>query len=301
MNYNKEVRKSVNRLNENFKNTFGPNLYMDGSFDIKFDGSLDTDEDKIAKVFDTMLKMTAYNDLYSKYALMQKCNTLSEFDSEIFEMLKNISSFDEFNDKISSSTELFSLAMKEMIEFYNSSVFHKILRRKSLNENDIDNIKRINTLFDYDLESYNKDVDAEYIGKKVLSCMNSKYSILDLLNESAIFLHTLLLVDKKSAEKIILEMIKNSVLVVNYMEKTNEFYKDEFLAMGVECDNYDLGYIKKYLENHDINKLPYDLIYQINVNNVIFNISKNEICNISVSEDKGKILDSVKKYELKDK
>lgn len=301
MNYNKEVRKSVNRLNENFKNTFGPNLYMDGSFDIKFDGSLDTDEDKIAKVFDTMLKMTAYNDLYSKYALMQKCNTLSEFDSEVFEMLKNISSFDEFNDKISSSTELFSLAMKEMIEFYNSSVFHKILRRKSLNENDIDNIKRINTLFDYDLESYNKDVDAEYIGKKVLSCMNSKYSILDLLNESAIFLHTLLLVDKKSAEKIILEMIKNSVLVVNYMEKTNDLYKDEFLAMGVECDNYDLGYIKKYLENHDINKLPYDLIYQINVNNVIFNISKNEICNISVSDDKEKILDSVKKYELKDK
>ena len=301
MNYNKKVRESINRLNENFKNTFGPNLYMDGSFDIKFDGSLDTDEDKIAKVFDTMLKMTAYNDLYSKYALMQKCNTLSEFDSEVFEMLKNISSFDEFNDKISSSTELFSLAMKEMIEFYNSSVFHKILRRKSLNENDIDNIKRINTLFDSDLESYNKDVDAEYIGKNVLSCMNSKYSILDLLNESAIFLHTLLLVDKKSAEKIILEMIKNSVLVVNYMEKTNDLYKDEFLAMGVECDNYDLGYIKKYLENHDINKLPYDLIYQINVNNVIFNISKNEICNISVSEDKGKILDSVKKYELKDK
>lgn len=88
MNYNKEVRKSINRLNENFKNTFGPNLYMDGSFDIKFNGSLDTDEDKIAKVFDTMLKMTAYNDLYSKYALMQECNTLSEFDSEVFEMLK---------------------------------------------------------------------------------------------------------------------------------------------------------------------------------------------------------------------
>lgn len=193
------------------------------------------------------------------------------------------------------------LAMKEMIEFNKSSAFHKILRRKCLSENDIDNIKRINTLFDSDLESYNKDVDAKYIGKKVLSCMNSRYPIVDLLNESAIFLHTLLLVDKKSAEKIILEMIKNSVLVVNYMEKTNEFYKDEFLAMGVECDNYDLGYIKKYLENHDINKLPYDLIYQINANNVIFNILKNEICNISVSEDKGKILDSVKKYELKDK
>ena len=30
--------------------------------------------------------------------------------------------------------------MKEMIEFYNSSVFHKILRRKCLNENDIDDI-----------------------------------------------------------------------------------------------------------------------------------------------------------------
>lgn len=301
MNYNKEMRKSINRLNENLKNNFVPNLYKDGAFCIKAKGSLDTDKGKMAKVFDTMFKITAYNDLYSKYALMEKCNTLSDFDGEVFEMLKNISSFDEFNDKISSSKELFSLAMKEMIEFNKSSAFHKILRRKCLSENDIDNIKRINTLFDSDLESYNKDVDAKYIGKKVLSCMNSKYSIVDLLSESAIFLHTLLLVDKKSAEKIILEMIKNSVLVVNYMEKKNEFYKDEFLAMGVECDNYDLGYIKKYLENHDINKLPYDLIYQINANNVIFNILKNEICNISVSEDKGKILDSVKKYELKDK
>lgn len=56
MNYNKEVRKSINRLNENFKNTFGPNLYMDGSFDINFDGSLDTDEDKIAKVLIQCLK-----------------------------------------------------------------------------------------------------------------------------------------------------------------------------------------------------------------------------------------------------
>ena len=248
-----------------------------------------------------MLKMTAYNDLYSKYALMQKCNTLSEFDSEVFEMLKNISSFDEFNDKISSSTELFSLAMKEMIEFYNSSGFHKILRRKCLNENDIDNIKRINTLFDSDLESYNKDVDAEYIGKKVSSCMNSKYSVEDLLDESAIFLHTFLLLDKKSAEKILLEMIKNNVLIINYMEKMNELYNDELLTVEVESDNYNLEYVKKYLENHDIDKLPYDLIYQINANNVIFYKLNSENYNISVSDDKEKILDSVKKYELKDK
>lgn len=203
MNYNKEMRKSINRLNENLKNNFVPNLYKDGAFCIKAKGSLDTDKGKMAKVFDTMFKITAYNDLYSKYALMEKCNTLSDFDGEVFEMLKNISSFDEFNDKISSSKELFSLAMKEMIEFNKSSAFHKILRRKCLSENDIDNIKRINTLFDSDLESYNKDVDAKYIGKKVLSCMNSRYPIVDLLNESAIFLHTLLLVDKKSAEKII--------------------------------------------------------------------------------------------------
>lgn len=301
MNYNKKVRENVNRLNENLKNTFGPNLYKDGAFCIKAKGSFDTDGCKMAKVFDTMLKMTAYNDLYSKYALMQKCNTLSEFDNEVFEMLKNISSFDEFNDKLSSSTELFSLAMKEMIEFYNSSIFHKILRRKCLSENDIVNIKRINTLFDSDLESYNKDVDAGYIGRKVSSCMNLKYSIIDLLDESAIFLHTLLLIDKNSAEKIILEMIKNNVLAVNYMEKSNEFYKDEFLAMGLECDNYNLGYIKKYLENHDVAKLPYDLIYQLNANNVIFYKLNNIICNVSVSEDKEKILDSVKKYELKDK
>ena len=59
--------------------------------------------------------------------------------------------------------------------------------------------------------------------------------------------------------------------------------------------------IKKYLENHDIDKLPYDLIYQINANNVIFYRLNSEIYNISVSDDKEKILGSVKKYELKDK
>lgn len=56
MNYNKKVRESVNRLNENLKNTFGPNLYMDGSFDIKFDGSLDTDEGKWLKSLIQCLK-----------------------------------------------------------------------------------------------------------------------------------------------------------------------------------------------------------------------------------------------------
>ena len=49
MNYNKEMRKSINRLNENLKNNFGPNLYKDGAFCIKAKGSLDTDEGKIAK------------------------------------------------------------------------------------------------------------------------------------------------------------------------------------------------------------------------------------------------------------
>lgn len=55
------------------------------------------------------------------------------------------------------------------------------------------------------------------------------------------------------------------------------------------------------MKNHDIDKLPYDLIYQINANNVIFYKLNSEIYNISVSDDKEKILDSVKKYELKDK
>ena len=185
------------------------------------------------------------------------------------------------------------------IEYDNN--YNQFVLRKCLNENDIDNIKRINTLFDSDLESYNKDVDAEYIGKKVSSCMNSKYSVEDLLDESAIFLHTFLLLDKKSAEKILLEMIKNNVLIINYMEKMNELYNDKLLTVEVESDNYNLEYVKKYLENHDIDKLPYDLIYQINANNVIFYKLNSEIYNISVSDDKEKMLDSVKKYELKDK
>lgn len=57
MNYNKEMRKSINRLNENLKNNFGPNLYKDGAFCIKAKGSLDTDKVKLLKSLIQCLKL----------------------------------------------------------------------------------------------------------------------------------------------------------------------------------------------------------------------------------------------------
>lgn len=39
-------------------------------------------------------------------------------------------------------------------------------------------------------------------------------------------------------------MIKNNVLIINYMEKMNELYNDELLTVEVESDNYNLEYVK---------------------------------------------------------
>ena len=41
-------------------------------------------------------------------------------------------------------------------------------------------------------------------------------------------------------------MIKNNVLIINYMEKMNELYNDELLTVEVESDNYNLEYQKKF-------------------------------------------------------
>lgn len=294
MNYNREIRKIIN---DKFKEYMTYGVFEENLFK---DNIPAQDKEKMLEIFDTMLKMTSYSDLYSKFALMQKCNTLTEFDNELFEVLKDISSYEELDEKFYSSKELFSLAINEMINFYNSSAFHKILRMKCLDEKAVLNIKKINTLFNYDLQSYDKDVDAKYMAKKVILSTNLEYSFSDLALESAIFLHTLLIVDNKSAQKILLELIKNNIMVVAYEEKINQIKPNKEIEEKIESDNYNLKYIEKYLNYKKISKLPFDLIIEMVFGNILFYKLECDISKLNVTKDKEKMLEYVNKYKIKD-
>ena len=294
MNYNREIRKIIN---DKFKGYMTYGFFEENLLN---DNIPEQDREKMMKIFDTTLKMTSYSDLYSKLALMQKCNTLTESDNELFEELKDISSFEELDEKFYSSKKLFSISIGEMIDFYGSSAFHKILRMKCLDEKDVANIKKINTLFDYDLESYNKDVDAKYMAKKVILNRNLEYSFSDLTLESAIFLHTLLLVDNKNAQKLLLELIKNNIMVVGYEEEINQIKQNKEIEEKIESDNYSLKYVEEYLNHNEISKLPFDLIAEMVFGNILFYQLKFDDSKLNVTKEKEKMLKYVNNYKIKD-
>lgn len=294
MNYNRKIRKIIN---DKFKEYM---IYGEFEENLLNDNIPEQDKEKMMKIFNTTLKMTSYSDLYSKLALMQKCNTLTESDNELFEAIKDISSFEEFDEKFCSSKELFFIAIREMLDFYDSSAFHKILRMKCLDEKDILHIKKVNTLFDYDLESYNKDVDAKYMAKKVILNRNLEYSFSDLILESTIFLHTLLLVDNKNAQKLLLELIKNNIMVVGYEEEINQIMPNMEIEEKIESDNYNLKYVEKYLNHNEISKLPFDLIFEMVFGNILFYQLKFDDSKLNVTKEKEKMLEYVNEYKIKD-
>lgn len=298
VNYNKEVRKCINNLNNNLIKNVGISLISDDV--IIENDNLYNESNKMDRVFSTIFKMTAYSDLYSKLALMQKCNKLSDEEFEIFELLKCVSSFDELLDLFKSSPILFSMAIKSMLEFYNSSFYHKILRIKNLNEKDINNIKRINTIFDSDLENYDIDIDADYISKKILKNLGPKHSFDELITDVTIFLHSLLLVDKNSAEKIVLQLIKNNILLINYMQELDEFNPEFDLKDSLEYDEENLKNIKNLLYKNNLDKISFDMIYNLLYNNLIYFQSSYDVNNVELSYENEELLEKIMKFELKD-
>ena len=166
-NYNKKFRQSVNKINgvaeKKIRFTSSDNFIIIPKFDVS---------NEYFKVINKVQKMVCYSDLYTWLAFNKKCNTY--INETNFEILKSINSFDEWEHIFDQSMELYCETMKQVLNFCNSSAFHKILRIKCLSEDDIDQIEKISTIFYHDLEEYTVNVDVDYINDKIVKIMNSK-------------------------------------------------------------------------------------------------------------------------------
>ncbi len=229
-NYNREIRKIL--------------------FDRNIKGNISEDIDikKAYEVIRTMIYMTSYSDLYSYFRYWKKTNKLFPPELRDFNELKEINSYDELEKFYENNTDMFNLALYASKTFYDSSAYYKILNVKSLDEDDIKHICKINTLFNQDIDNYNIDVDADYIIDKIIKC-NRKIGEEKLLSDSSEFILSLLKVDKINAKKILLELILMDIKSINWEQSLTSKNKNiNSSAYSEMLDVYRTCDLKSYLE-----------------------------------------------------
>lgn len=298
INYNKEVRKKINELNENVEKVTGMTL---DEYCLYFGNLIfKIDDDDYNNVFSKCLKMTAYTDLYTSYALKEKCRSLSAEEQEFFEFMKNLSSFDEVDEYFNLSSLFFSVALNELLNFSKSSVYSKILKFKCLDSIDIYNLTQINTFFYQDLENYIVNTDIKYILNKTKSSMNSAddFEKRDyILSETANYIYKLFLIDRVEAEKIILELIKNRIYLTNYLESLNDPYYDKI----IKFHNVEFEYYKEIINNKKISEIQFSQIKKLIFDNYFYSNYKEEIDLAKLTLENESMIDNIKKYELQNK
>ncbi len=289
-NYNKKFRQSVNKINgvaeKKIRFTSSDNFIIIPKFDVS---------NEYFKVINKVQKMVCYSDLYTWLAFNKKCNTY--INETNFEILKSINSFDEWEHIFDQSMELYCETMKQVLNFCNSSAFHKILRIKCLSEDDIDQIEKISTIFYQDLEEYTVNVDVDYITDKIVKIMNSKNHTKDqILNESTEFISIIGKIDKILYKKIMLELLKRDILVSNYVQiYENNGLSENLRGILAKLQLYENSDITKYVD-----EIKFHHLKSLLNSSIFYEENKEEIDAKVILKENTKILEKIK-GELKDK
>lgn len=289
-NYNKKFRQSVNKINgvaeKKIRFTSSDNFIIIPKFDVS---------NEYFKVINKVQKMVCYSDLYTWLAFNKKCNTY--INETNFEILKSINSFDEWEHIFDQSMELYCETMKQVLNFCNSSAFHKILRIKCLSEDDIDQIEKISTIFYQDLEEYTVNVDVDYITDKIVKIMNSKNHTKDqILNESTEFISIIGKIDKILYKNIMLELLKRDILVSNYVQiYENNGLSENLRGILAKLQLYENSDITKYVD-----EIKFHHLKSLLNSSIFYEENKEEIDAKVILKENTKILEKIK-GELKDK
>ena len=193
--------------------------------------------------------------------------------------------------------ELYCETMKQVLNFCNSSAFHKILRIKCLSEDDIDQIEKISTIFYQDLEEYTVNVDVDYITDKIVKIMNSKNHTKDqILNESTEFISIIGKIDKRLYKKIMLELLKRDILVSNYVQiYENNGLSENLRGILAKLQLYENSDITKYVD-----EIKFQHLKSLLNSSIFYEENKEEIDAKVILKENTKILEKIK-GELKDK
>lgn len=299
-NYNKKFRQSIYKIDKVIKEKLGFSIHDNSIIFVPETQVFSEYSKREMNIIDSIKKMVCYSDLYTSLALNEKCKAITFDDEKIFEMVKNVKSFNEWESIYDQSLELREKSINQILNFYNSSAFHKILRIKCLSEDDINQIQKINTMFDQDLEEYKVNVDVDYIINKILKMINSGYTEHQILNESTEFISIIGKVDKKLYKKIILELIKRDIKVSNYVQiyEYNKLNKDMLENLkGI------LTKLQIYKENdieNCIKKMKFQHIKLLLNSSIFYQKHTREIDEKNILEENLKILEKIKKEEKKD-
>lgn len=296
-NYNKKIRQSIDNIDKIIKKKFDLSIYDNSIIFIPKIQAFSEYSKREKYVIDSIKKMVCYSDLYTWFNFNKKCNAITYNDEEKFEMLKNINSFKEWEHIFDQSMELYCETIKQVLNFCNSTIFHKILRIKSLSEDDIYKIEKINTIFYQDLEEYTVNVDVDYIIDKIVKMINSEHNTKDqILNEATEFISVIGKIDKILYKKIMLELLKRDILVSNFVQiYENNVLSENIKGILAKLQLYENSDIKKYVD-----KIKFQHLKCLLYSSIFYGENKEEIDATFILKENTKILEKIK-VELKDK
>lgn len=290
MNINKKIREYINNADESFKEQMGGCSLVDFDATIKMSQMnpfLCNEGKKQANILDGLINATGYSDMYTSLILKQKTHYLTDAESICLDMLKKINSYDELQEMYQENSQMFFIAIKEMIGFYKSYAYHKILRMKCLSDEDIAQISKINTVFNQDLDEYNIDVTLDYIIKRILKFKDLGIDDEELLSDASEFITNMKLANEKCGKRLALRLIENSIKLLGLLpeELCNK-------CQEIMLDSYKYG-IEFLLDSLSFNSVKSLLNISIR-----YNSNKEKIDEIPLDDESKKLLNKIRKYEL---
>lgn len=245
-NYNNKIRDIVF---DKKSTTDGLPLFLDGVGKMFYDHVKNSDNEVIKKMFVSVL----FLDLYKYFNLFSKDGISFEPNNrKMFEHLDSFKTYDEIEEFILGSEEVFELSIEHVYQLKKSSVLYKIMTYEVLT---YEQNKKLIELFpnhEADLNRYNINVDMNYIIEKINQSYKSHNDIYNMVKDLVCYLNHA----QKNNKPLFDDYVKE---IVDVLKNNNEVYETPaseteayVLKIFNEMKNMDEETLKKYLsENFD--------------------------------------------------
>ena len=194
-----------------------------------------------------------FSDLYKSLNLKKRLNILNEEETIIYQILNGYKNLDNFIEDSLNDSGLLCRLVDSTLEFNELSILGKMNLMKSLNNDDILYLKELCPTFEYDIESYDKNLTCEQY-----------YKFFKNINKY----HKNRYIDSIDTIKLITDYINN--LGIIRKDEFNEIVKSYYTFYDKTCCYLD----SKGLLSED-EKKTFDTIHEFSVDNIELYIKNN--------------------------
>ncbi len=260
INYNRDLRKNLNRVYTKYENYLDKNIIKEGTLIGILYNTILTEDCILPEILIPLFYTVGYSDLYKSLKYKLENNLVSEGSiysyTNYFNLLKTAKDYNSLVKIYKNNPELIGFIFDAMIEFYDLNAYDKIIRIKMLSEEERKKLQNINTINYQDIENYDIDVTIDFMEQKIGQGIkiDSKYN---LIVDSSIFIESLSKIGDSSYKKLIRELIYIDIKycyfsimqVSDIIDELDEEERDKITRMKQRIKMFKSTNIENYIDN----------------------------------------------------